>query len=146
MTSSILLLMQKKLRTAHIIESLLYVSIWLIEFLSNCSVTILFVTLSEIKEIFYSSDDERSPQRLLRMTDLIFQYVLIIHIYIRDNLVFLTPRKCFGVYLPAIMKHAGLRYRIVSSIGVNTEKEEVMFRSIKTDTKLTSNFHSDQLV
>ena len=146
MTSSILLLMQKKLRTAHIIESLLYVSIWLIEFLSNCSVTILFVTLSEIKEIFYSSDDERSPQRLLRMTDLIFQYVLIIHIYIRDNLVFLTPRKCFGVYLPAIMKHAGLRYRIVSSTGANTEKKELMFRSIETDTKLTSNFHSDQLV
>ena len=138
--------MQKKLRTAHIIESLLYVSIWLIEFLSNCSVTILFVTLSEIKEIFYSSDDERSPQRLLRMTDLIFQYVLIIHIYIRENLVFLTPRKCFGVYLPAIMKHAGLRYRIVSSTGANTEKKELMFRSIETDTKLTSNFHSDQLV
>ena len=44
------------------------------------------------------------------------------------------------------MKHAGLRYRIVSSTGANTEKEEVMFRSIKTDTKLTSNFHSDQLV
>ena len=146
MTSSILLLMQKKLRTAHIIESLLYVSIWLIEFLSNYFATILFVTLSEIKEILYSSDDERSPQRLLRMTNLIFQYVLIIHIYIRDNLVSLTPRKCFGVYLPAIMKHAGLRYRIVSSTGANTEKKELMFRSIETDTKLTSNFHSDQLV
>ena len=138
--------MQKKLRTAQITESLLYVSIWLIEFLSNYFATILFVTLSEIKEILYSSDDERSPQRLLRMTNLIFQYVLIIHIYIRDNLVSLTPRKCFGVYLPAIMKHAGLRYRIVCGIGANTEKEEVMFRSIKTDTKLTSNFHSDQLV
>ena len=145
MTSSILLLMQKKLRTAQIIESLLYVSIWLIEFLSNYSVTILFVTLSEIKEILYSSDDERSPQRLLRMTNLIFQHVLITHIYIRDNLVSLTPRKCFGAYL-YLMKHAGLQYRIVSGRSANTEKEEAMFTSIKTDTKLTSNFHSDQLV
>ena len=100
---------------------------------------------SEKKEILYSSDDERS-QRFLQITNLTYQYVLIIHIYIRDNLVSLTPRKCFGVYLPAIMKLAGLRYRIVSGIGANTEEEEVMFRSIKTDTKLTSNFHSDQLV
>ena len=144
--TSILLLMQKKLRTAQITESLLYVSIWLIEFLSNYFATILFVTLSEIKEILYSSDDERSPQRLLRMTNLIFQYVLIIHIYIRDKLVSLTPRKMCWRYLPAIMKHAGLRYRTVSGTGSSTEKEEVMLRSVKTDTTLTSNFHSDQLV
>ena len=137
--------MQNKLRTAQITESLLYVSIWLIEFLSNYFATILFVTLSEIKEILYSSDDERSPQRLLRMTNLIFQHVLITHIYIRDNLVSLTPRKCFGAYL-YLMKHAGLQYRIVSGRSANTEKEEAMFTSIKTDTKLTSNFHSDQLV
>ena len=127
-------------------KSLLYVSTWLIEFLPNHFVTTLFVTLSEIQEISYSSDDERSPQRLLRMTNLIFQHVLIIHIYIRDNLVSLTPRKIFGVYLHAIMKHAGLQYRIVSGRSANTEKEEAMFTSIKTDTKLTSNFHSDQLV
>ena len=93
--------MQKKLRTAQITESLLYVSIWLIEFLSNYFATILFVTLSEIKEILYSSDDERSPQRLLRMTNLIFQHVLITHIYIRDNLVSLTPRKILEyIYMP----------------------------------------------
>ena len=95
--------MQKKLRMAQI-TSLLYVTTWLMEFLSNHFVTTLFVT-SEIKEISYSSDDKRSPQRLLRMTNLIVQHVLIIHIYIRDNLVFLTPRKLFGVYLHAIMKH-----------------------------------------
>ena len=117
-------------------KRLLYVYTWLIEFLSNYFVTTLFVTLSETKEIAYSSDDERSPQRLLQMTNLIFQHALIIHIYIRDDLVSLTPRKCFGVYLHAIMKHAGLRYRIVSSRSANTEKEEVMFTSIKTDTKL----------
>ena len=80
------------------------------------------------------------------MTNLIFQHVLIIHICIRDNLVSLTPRKFFEVYLHAIMKHTGLLYRIVSGRSANTEKEEVMFTSIKTDTKLTSNFHSDQLV
>ena len=144
--TSILLLMQKKLRTAQITESLLYVSIWQIEFLSNYFVIILFATLAEIKEILYSSDNERSPQRLLRMTNLIFQYVLIIHIYIRDKLVSLTPRKMCWRYLLAIMKHAGLRYRTVSGTGSSTEKEEVMFRSVKTDTTLTSNFHSDQLV
>ena len=44
------------------------------------------------------------------------------------------------------MKHAGLQYHIVSGRSVNTEKEVAMFTCIKTDTKLTSNFHSDQLV
>ena len=43
------------------------------------------------------------------MTNLILQDVLIIHIYIRDNLVFLTPRKVFAVYVYAMMKHAGLQ-------------------------------------
>ena len=65
------------------------------------------------------------------MTNLIFQHVLITHIYIRDNLVSLTPRKCFGAYL-YLMKHAGLQYRIVSGRSTNTEKEEAMFTSIKT--------------
>ena len=44
------------------------------------------------------------------------------------------------------MKHAGLQYRITSDRRTNTEKEEAMFTSIRRDTKLTSNFHSDQLV
>ena len=80
------------------------------------------------------------------MANLIFQYVLIIHIYICDNLVSITPRKFFGLHLHAIMKHAGLQYRIVSNRSAITDKEEVMFTSIKTDTKLTSNSRSAQLV
>ena len=76
---------------------LLYIYTWLIEFLSNHFVTTLFVTLPEIKEISNSSDNERSPKRLLRMTNLIFQNVLVIHIYICHNLVSLTPRKPFRV-------------------------------------------------
>ena len=78
-------------------KSILYVSSLLIEFSFNHFLSTPFVTLPEIKEISYSSDDEISPQRLLRMTNLIFQNVLIIHIYIRHILVFLTPRKPFGV-------------------------------------------------
>ena len=127
-------------------KSLLYVSTWLIDFLPNHFITTLFVTLSEIQEISYSTDDEKSPQRLLRMTNLIFQHLLVIHIYIRNNLVSLTPRNYFGVYLHAIMKHGGLQYRIVSGRSSNTKREETMFMSIKNHTKLTSNFHSDQLV
>ena len=68
-------------------------------------------------------DGERSPQRLLRMTNLVLQHVLIIHFYIRENLVFLTPRNFFGVYLHAIMKHAGLQYPIVPGKSANNEKE-----------------------
>ena len=44
------------------------------------------------------------------------------------------------------MKHAGLWYHIVSGRSANIEKEEVMFRSFKTNTKLPSNFYSHQLV
>ena len=118
-------------------KSLLYVSTWLIDFLLNHFVTTVFVTLSEIQEISYSTDDKRSHERLLQMTNLIFQHVLIIHIYIGDRLVSLTSRKIFGVDLHAIMKHAGLQHCIVSGRSGNTDKERSMFTSIKTDTKLT---------
>ena len=46
-------------------KNLLYVSTWLIDFLPNHFITTLFVTLSEIQEISHSTDDERSPRRLL---------------------------------------------------------------------------------
>ena len=46
-------------------KRLIYVSTWLIDFLLNHFLTTLFVTLSEIQEISYSIDDQRSSQRLL---------------------------------------------------------------------------------
>ena len=62
------------------------------------------------------------------------------------HLQYVGPDGFLGVYLHAKMKHAGLQYCIVSGRCANTEKEEAIFTSIKTDTKLTSNFHSDQTV
>ena len=63
------------------------------------------------------------------MTHLILQHVLIIRICIHGNLVFLTTRKFFGVYLHAIMKPAVLQY---SGRSANNEKKDAMFMSIKT--------------
>ena len=44
------------------------------------------------------------------------------------------------------MKLAVLQHRKVSGTSTNTEKEEAMSRSFKTGTKLTSSFHSTQVV
>ena len=54
MKSSILLLVQKKLRMAQITEKVSYMSP--LDFLPDHFVTTLFVTLSEIRETSYSTD------------------------------------------------------------------------------------------
>ena len=127
-------------------KSLMYVTTWSMKHLTNHFVTNLFLTLAELQEITYLLENERSMQKIFRLTNLIFRHMLLIHIHIRGKLLSLTPRKFFGVYFHAIVKHAPIQFRIVSGRTANTEKEEAMFTSIKTDTKLTSNFHPEHLI
>ena len=81
------------------------------------------------------------------MVNLIFQHVLIMHVYILGKLVSLSSRKPFRVYLVDIMKHAGLHYPIVSGRAVSIlRRKRQCFHLFKKNTKLASNFNSDQLV
>ena len=71
---------------------------------------------------------------------------MLLTINIRHKLKSLTERKLFGTYYHVITCHAPTQYRILSGRAANTEKEEVFFTNITTDTKLTSNYHPENLV
>ena len=70
---------------------------------------------------------------------------MLLTINIRHKLKSLTERKLFGTYYHVITCHAPTQYRILSGRAANTEKE-ACFTGIKTDTKLTSNYHPENLV
>ena len=74
-----------------------------------------------------------------------FIHGMLLTINIRHKLKSLTERKLFGTYYHVITCHAPTQYRILSGRAANTEKE-AFFTGIKTDTKLTSNYHPENLV
>ena len=101
--------------------------------------------MAEIQEICYLPENERIPQKILRLNNLTFIHGMLLNINIRPKLKSLTERKPFGTYYHAITCHAPTQYRILSGRAANTEKE-AFFTGIKTDTKLTSNYHPENLV
>ena len=127
-------------------KSLLFVGNWLLETLPKHFVTNIIITLAEIQEISYLPDKYRTPQKVFRLNNLIFIHAMLIAINLKKNLKTLTERKMFGAYFHAITRHASDQYRILSGRSANTEKEEAFFTGIKTDTKLTSNYHPEGLI
>ena len=67
-------------------------------------------------------------------------------INLKNNSNSLTQRKLFGTYFDSISRHATDQYRLFSGRSANTEKEEAFYIGIKTDTKLTSNYQSENLI
>ena len=102
--------------------------------------------LPEIQEICYLPENEQTPQKIFCLKNLTFIHGMLLDINIRPKLKSLTERKLFGTYYHAITCHAPTQYRILSGRAANTEKEEAFFTDIKTDTKLTSNYHPENLV
>ena len=81
----------------------------------------------------------------MRLSNPTFIHGMLLTINIRHKLKSLTERKLFGTYYHVITCHAPTQYRILSGRAANTEKE-AFFTGIKTDTKLTSNYHPENLV
>ena len=126
-------------------KSLLIVGNCLQENLPGNIITRIILTLAEIQEICYLPENERTPQKILHLNNLTFIHGMLLTINIRPKLKSLTERKLFGTYYHAITCHAPTQYRILSGRAANTEKE-AFFTGIKTDTKLTSNYHPENLV
>ena len=132
-------------------KSLLIVGNWLQESLpeniiTRIIITRIILTLPEIQEICYLPENEQTPQKIFRLKNLTFIHGMLLDIIIRPKLKSLTERKLFGTYYEAIICHSPTQYRILSGRAANTEKEEALFTGIKTDTKLTSKYHPENLV
>ena len=126
-------------------KSLLIVSSWFIENMESNFVSTFLKTLTEIQEILYMTEDNRTTTTVLRLHVSVFLHALHLKINVRGNLKKLTSRKFFGSYYHSLMRHAPLQYRIISGRSVNTEKEEATFSTLKKFAKLTSNHHSNQV-
>ena len=127
-------------------KSLLIVTNWCQQNLKNHFGYQLLNTLTEIQELLYLPDNQRSTSSILRLINTTFRHAMIIKINIRGNLHSTTSRKFFGVYYHSIVRHATDQYRLISGRTANAEKEEGMFSHLKTFTKLTSNNNPDQII
>lgn len=127
-------------------KSLLIICLWLLENKPSHFITDIFLTLSQIQEILYSPEEERTCKKILRLNNLIFTHSMILKINLKNNLKVLTERKFFGIYYHSLVRHSSQQYRIISGRAANTEKEEALFTKLKDDTKLTSNFHPENVV
>ena len=67
-------------------------------------------------------------------------------INLKNNAKPLWQRKLFGTYFHSISWHATDQYRLSFGRNTNSEKVEVCFTCIKTDTKLTSNYQPENLI
>ena len=127
-------------------RSLLFVTKWFQDNLTQHFITKLLMTFSEIQEIMYLEDSKRTPITILRLYTTIFHHALTTKINLRNTLKKITPRKFFGSYYHSIISHSALQYRIISGRASNTEKEESTFNTLKTLAKLTSNHHDDNII
>ena len=127
-------------------KSVIIIANWCRKNIRTHTLTKLFQTLAEIQEILYSPDKERTLHSILRLYNITFQHAILLHDIIKKDNMKGTERKLFGSYFHNIVCHAPDQYRILSGRSANTEKEESTFNFIKTNTKLTSNHHADNII
>ena len=127
-------------------KSLLVVCAFFIERFPGTYYTEVLRTLTEIQELLYLPEKERSTTKILRFYNTTFLHTLLIKRHFENNLKELTARKFFGVYCHSLMTHAREQYRIVSGRSANAEREEALFTSMKNNTSQTSNHHTNNII
>ena len=125
-------------------KSLLIVTNWLIQNLSEHYIPRMLSTFAEIQEI--AAEEKRSCPKILCLSNITFTHALLLFIHVKDNLKPLTSTKLFGVHYHSIAKHAPIQLRLCSGRTVNTEKEETMFTAMKRDTNNSLNFHPNNVM
>ena len=126
-------------------KSLLVVCAFFIERFPGTYYTEALRTLTEIQELLYLPEKERTTTKILRFYNTTFLHTLLIR-HFENNLKELTARKCFGVFYHSLMTHAREQYWIVSGRSANSEREEALFTSMKNNTNQTSNHHTNNII
>ena len=85
--------------------------------------------LTELQELLYLPEKEKSTTKILR-----FYYTTFLHTLLL-NLKVLTARKFLDVYYHFLMIHTREQYRSISGRSANSEREETLFTSMKNNTK-----------
>ena len=107
--------------------------------------TDLFRTAVEIIEILYASSVKRSKVQILRLHNVTFVHNMLCREHFGSP-VHVTRAKMFGRYFHAIVYHALLLYRLISTSSLYTETQERMFNQLKSITHSTSNHNPTQII
>ena len=105
----------------------------------------LLNSLAEIQEILYMSDKYRTPQKVLRLSNICHQHFLQCRDFF-NVLTSITSRKFYGKYFHNISIHSPISYRTFSGSSLNAENEERTFKTIKAITSNTSSHHNDHVL
>ena len=103
-------------------------------------------TLAEIQEILYLPEKYRTPQKVLRLSNICHQHFLQCRDFFKKDLVALTRRKLFGKYSHNLTIHSPISYRNFSGSSLNVENEERTFNTLKSITSNTSSHHHGHLL
>ena len=112
----------------------------------NTEIYSLLAQLSEIQEVMYSDEKDRSQNQILRFYNLTFQHASLMHNLFSGNCKSLTSRKLFGQYYHALVSHAPTQLRIMALTSANTENEERAFNFLKVVSTHASNHHPENVL
>ena len=71
---------------------------------------------------------------------------MIIKIHMEGHIKSMSERMFYGIYFQSLIRHSAEQGSLYSGRSSNTDKEEAVFNSLKTFTKLTSNHHPDNMI
>ena len=109
-------------------------------------VTSILFTLCEIQRVLYEDESKRTNESILHLYLQTFLHVILLKTHFEKNLKSTTKRKFFGKYIHTIMSHASHQIRTLNGQSSNTENEERFFSTIKSNARLTSNHHPDNVI
>ncbi len=108
-------------------------------------VKLLIQTAVKISQIFYASEEKRSPKAVLQLYNCTW-----LHHELCQQLI-PHPRDCSkrafcGTYLHALVVHAPVQYEVVCLRSVNTDNQEITFQQAKQIARTTTNRQAGNII
>ena len=101
--------------------------------------------LTEIQEIAYAEESQRSASMIFRFHMLTFLHAITIQALL-ESLMKMSSRRLYGQYVHSIVNHGPETLRVVSLTSVNAEDEERLFHPMKKLAVITSNHHPENIL
>lgn len=111
----------------------------------NPEYILLLRQLSEINEISYADEKDRSMQKVFRLHTVTFLHTMLVKKLLHPPKK-LTSRKLFGQYELELVRDAPIQYRIMALSSSNTENEERAFTFMKDVAKKCTNHHPQNVI
>ena len=122
-----------------------FIGNWLFETAPEHFVTKIILTMCEIKEISYLPECKRNSKKILRLSNITFLHLMFLVINLKNNSVTYVKQTIWYL-LPFYFSTCNWPIQIIFWKKWKYWKKEAFFASIKTDTKLTSNYQPKKLI